>query len=78
MAAEVVGEVCAGVAAGDRGDLLGSALGDDAAARVAAAGAEVDDQSAVLMTSRLCSMTITVLPWLTSACSTSSSFFTSS
>jgi hypothetical protein len=30
-------------------------------------------QSAVLMTSRLCSITTTVLPWSTSSCSTSSS-----
>ena len=35
-------------------------------------------QSAVLITSRLCSMTMTVLPLSTSECSTPSSFDTSS
>src|SRR3569833_2507788 len=35
-------------------------------------------QSAVLMTSRLCSITTTVLPWSASSCSTSSSLRVSS
>ena len=58
--------------------LLGRAGGDDVAAAVAALGPRSMTQSAVLMTSRLCSMTSTVLPWSTSRCSTASSRWMSS
>ncbi len=43
VAGVVAGEEVAGVGAGDGGDLLGGAVGDDAAAAFAAFGAEVED-----------------------------------
>ena len=60
------------------GHVLGRALDDDLAAAVAALGTEVDDPVGRLDTSRLCSITRTVLPWSTSRCSTPSSRRTSS
>ena len=67
-------EVLAGVRDGRRGGRPPPAcrVAMTRPALVAALGAEVDDQSAVLMTSRLCSMITTVLPWSTSWFSTSS------
>ena len=57
--------------------ILRCALGHDTPAGVAAFGAEIDDPVGIGDTSRLCSMTTTVLPASTSRCSTRISFSTS-
>ena len=77
LAAQDAGEVLAGGRLLDRGDLLGRALGDDPAAAEPAGRPGSTIQSAVLITSRLCSMTRTVLPWSTSRWRTWRSFSTS-
>ena len=66
-----------GVAARHAGHILWRALRDYGSASVAALGPRSMIQSAVLITSRLCSITMTVLPCSTSRCKTSRSLATS-
>ena len=71
-------EVLAGVAFLDGGDVLGRPGATTAPPPAPPSGPRSITQSAVLMTSRLCSITITVLPVSTSRVSTPSSLRMSS
>ena len=69
-AIEQAAQDLAGVGLFDCGDFLGRARGDDPSAAAPPSGPRSMTQSAVLITSRLCSTTSTVLPASTKSCST--------